>query len=64
MHVCMCVDISSGSEAMVEVVDGWLTKYYPKTPTWRETADVVDVVTVAWLTPSDRSMSQVKLSRN
>ena len=28
---------------MVEVVDGWLTKYYPKTPTWRETADMVDV---------------------
>ena len=26
----------------MEVVDGWLTKLYPRTPTWREIADVVE----------------------
>ena len=24
----------------MEVVDGWLVKFYPRTPTWREIADV------------------------
>ena len=34
----------SESEAMVEVVDGWLAKLHPDKPTWREIADVVDII--------------------
>ena len=34
----------SESEAMVEVVDGWLAKLHPDKPTWREIADVVDTI--------------------
>lgn len=29
---------------MVEVVDGWLVKLYPKVPTWGEIADVVEKI--------------------
>ena len=34
----------SESEAMVEVVDGWLAKLHPNKPTWREIADVVESI--------------------
>ena len=34
--------MSSEHDAMVEVVDGWLRKLYPKVPTWREIAGVVE----------------------
>ncbi|CAI8033746.1 hypothetical protein GBAR_LOCUS19041 [Geodia barretti] len=34
--------VSSEHDAMVEVVDGWLRKLYPKVPTWREIAGVVE----------------------
>ena len=34
--------MSCESEAMVEVVDGWLRKLYPKVPTWKEIADLVE----------------------
>ena len=27
---------------MIEIVDNWLSRYYPKTPTWKEIADVVE----------------------
>ena len=45
---CVCVSLSlqvgSESEAMVEVVDGWLAQLHPNKPTWREIADVVDSI--------------------
>ncbi|CAI8046609.1 Leucine-rich repeat and fibronectin type-III domain-containing protein 5 [Geodia barretti] len=36
--------VGSESEAMVEVVDGWLANLHPNKPTWREIADVVDSI--------------------
>ena len=36
--------MGSESEAMVEVVDGWLANLHPNKPTWREIADVVDSI--------------------
>ena len=36
--------MGSESDAMVEVVDGWLTQLHPNKPTWREIADVVDSI--------------------
>ncbi|CAI8016911.1 Peroxidasin [Geodia barretti] len=36
--------VDSESEAMVEVVDGWLANLHPNKPTWREIADVVDSI--------------------
>ena len=44
MHVCVCVQVNSDGEAMVEVVDGWLARLYPNTPTWREIADVAEQI--------------------
>ena len=43
---CVCVSLQVGSEsdAMVEVVDGWLAQLHPNKPTWREIADVVDSI--------------------
>ena len=38
------MQVSTDSEAMVEVVDNWLAKVYPKKPTWREIADAVETV--------------------
>ena len=38
------VQVNSDGEAMVEVVDGWLARLYPNTPTWREIADVVEQI--------------------
>ena len=29
---------------MIEVVDAWLAKLYPKKPTWREVADIVEQI--------------------
>ena len=34
----------SESDAMVEVVDGWLANLHPNKPTWRDIADVVDSI--------------------
>ena len=31
-------------EGMIEVVDAWLAKLYPKKPTWREVADAVEQI--------------------
>ena len=42
--IYVCVQVNSGGEAMVEVVDGWLARLYPNTPTWREIADVVEQI--------------------
>ena len=42
--MCVCVQVNSDGEAMVEVVDGWLARRYPNTPTWREIADVVEQI--------------------
>ena len=41
---------------MVEVVDGWLNKLYPKTPTWREIADVVEHIGHSSLADSIRQV--------
>ena len=40
----------------MEVVDGWLTKLYPKTPTWREIADVVEHISHSSLADSIRQV--------
>ena len=40
----VCVQVNSDVEAMVEVVDGWLARLYPNTPTWREVADLVEQI--------------------
>ena len=40
----VCVQVNSDGEAMVEVVDGWLARLYPNTPTWREVADLVEQI--------------------
>ena len=29
---------------MIEVVDAWLAELYPKKPTWREVADIVEQI--------------------
>ena len=42
--MCVCVQVNSDGEAMVEVVDRWLARLYPNTPTWREIADVVEQI--------------------
>ena len=44
MCVYVCVQVNSDGEAMVEMVDGWLARLYPNTPTWREIADVVEQI--------------------
>ena len=36
--------MGSESDAMVEVVDGWLAQLHPNKPTWREIADVMDSI--------------------
>ena len=36
--------MSNDREGMIEVVDAWLAKLYPKKPTWREVADVVEQI--------------------
>ena len=41
---------------MVEVVDGWLAKLYPKIPTWREIADVVEHIGHSTLADSLREV--------
>jgi hypothetical protein len=48
--------VSSDSEAMVEVVDGWLAKLYPRTPTWREIADVAEHIGHSSLADSIRQV--------
>ena len=40
----------------MEVVDGWLTKLYPRTPTWREIADVVEHIGHSSLADSIRQV--------
>ena len=40
----------------MEVVDGWLAKLYPKTPTWREIADVVEHIGHSSLADSIRQV--------
>ena len=41
---------------MVEVVDGWLAKLYPRTPTWRAIADVVEHIGHSSLADSIRQV--------
>ena len=36
--------MSNDREGMIEVVDAWLAKLYPKKPTWREVADIVEQI--------------------
>ena len=36
--------MNNDHEGMIEVVDAWLAKLYPKRPTWREVADVVEQI--------------------
>ena len=40
----------------MEVVDGWLTKLYPRTPTWMEIADVVEHIGHSRLADSIRQV--------
>ena len=40
----------------MEVVDGWLAKLYPRTPTWREIADVVEHIGHSSLADSIRQV--------
>ena len=42
--VCLSLQVGSESDAMVEVVDGWLAQLHPNKPMWREIADVVDSI--------------------
>ena len=48
MPLAYCVSpslqVGSESDAMVEVVDGWLAQLHPNKPTWREIADVADSI--------------------
>ena len=41
---------------MIEIVDNWLSRYYPKTPTWKEIADVVEQLEYAELANSLRQV--------
>ena len=52
----MIMQVNSDSEAMVEVVDSWLAKLYPKAPTWREIADVVEHIDHSSLANSIRQV--------
>ena len=40
----LSLQVGSESDAMVEVVDGWLAQLHPNKPTWREIADMVDSI--------------------
>ena len=59
LSLCLCVQVGSESEAMVEVVDGWLALLHPNKPTWREIAYVVDSIGHTHLA---HSLRQVYLS--
>jgi hypothetical protein len=43
-EILQYVGSESESDAMIEVVDGWLANLHPNKPTWREIADVVDSI--------------------
>ena len=48
----------------MEVVDGWLAKQYPRTPTWREIADVVEHMGHSSLADSIRQVYVTGETRN
>ncbi|CAI8020406.1 hypothetical protein GBAR_LOCUS12213 [Geodia barretti] len=43
-EILQYVGSESESDAMIEVVDGWLANLHPNKPTWRDIADVVDSI--------------------